>query len=194
MAQSTSMRRIAERGASFSACERVIVLSGPSLRSLFQIVCVVPAFAARAHGEDDEVEDRPPLPARHLDDAAVGEELLEVAAHRPVVGARRACRGSAAARRCGRATPRDARPATGRLRARRHRSSSSRSRDFPRGHSSEGFLGGGSFGEELSEFARRRRSAVITYPTTRCQAGGSEEEPRALAGSLRRRVAGAPGL
>ena len=48
---------------------------------------VVLAFAARAHGEDDQVEDRPPLPARHLDDALVGEELLEVAAHRPIVGA-----------------------------------------------------------------------------------------------------------
>ena len=88
MAQSTSMRSvIPSAAASFSACARVIVFSGPSLRSLFQIVCVVLAFAPRAHGEDDEVEDRPPLPARHLDDALVGQELLQVAAHRPVVGA-----------------------------------------------------------------------------------------------------------
>ena len=47
---------------------------------------VVLAFAARAHGEDDQVEDRPPLPARHLDDAFVRQEFLQVAAHRPVVG------------------------------------------------------------------------------------------------------------
>ena len=75
------------RAASFSACARVIVFSGPSSRSLFQIVCVVLALAAGAHRQDDQVEDRPPLPARHLDDALVGQELLEVAAHRPVVGA-----------------------------------------------------------------------------------------------------------
>ena len=48
---------------------------------------VVLALAAGADAQDDQVEDRPPLPARHLDDAPVGEELLEVAAHRPIVGA-----------------------------------------------------------------------------------------------------------
>ena len=47
---------------------------------------VIPALPARPHGQNDQVEDRPPLPARHLDDARVGEELLEVAAHRPIAG------------------------------------------------------------------------------------------------------------
>ncbi len=36
--------------------------------------------------QDDEVEDRPPDEPGRLDDAPVGQEFLEVAAHRPVVG------------------------------------------------------------------------------------------------------------
>ena len=47
---------------------------------------VVLALAAGADGQDDQVEDRPPLPARQLDHALVGEELLEIAPHRPVAG------------------------------------------------------------------------------------------------------------
>ena len=50
---------------------------------------VIAALGAGALGEDDEVEDRPPDEARGLDDAPVGEELLQVAAHRPVAGALR---------------------------------------------------------------------------------------------------------
>ena len=48
---------------------------------------VVLPLETRPHGENDQVEDRPPLPARHLDDARVGEELLEVAPHGAIAGA-----------------------------------------------------------------------------------------------------------
>ena len=50
---------------------------------------VVAALRPRALGQDDEVEERPPDQARHLDHPAVGEEFLEVAAHRPVARALR---------------------------------------------------------------------------------------------------------
>ena len=75
------------RAASFSACERVMVLSGPSSRSRVPDLGVVLALAAGADGQDDQVEDRPPFPARLLDHAPVGEELLQIAPHRPVAGA-----------------------------------------------------------------------------------------------------------
>src|ERR1019366_7031322 len=47
---------------------------------------VIAALTAGAHRQDDEVEHQPPLDAVFLDDAAVGEKLLQVAAHRPVIG------------------------------------------------------------------------------------------------------------
>ena len=47
---------------------------------------VVAPLGARAARQDDEVEDRPPEPARRLDHAPVGEEFVEIAAHRPIVG------------------------------------------------------------------------------------------------------------
>jgi len=39
-----------------------------------------------ARGQDDAVQHEPPDRAVHLDDAAVGQEFLEVAPHRPVAG------------------------------------------------------------------------------------------------------------
>ena len=62
---------------------------------------VIAALGAGALGEDDEVEDRPPQEARSLDDAPVGEKLLQVAAHRPVARCPRACPDSSEARRSG---------------------------------------------------------------------------------------------
>ena len=47
---------------------------------------VVGAGGERAPAEDDEMQQRLPLPGRVVDDAAIGQELAEVAAHRPVVG------------------------------------------------------------------------------------------------------------
>ena len=45
---------------------------------------VLRAALAGARGQDDEVEDRPPDRPRHLDDATVRQEFLEVAPHRPI--------------------------------------------------------------------------------------------------------------
>ena len=47
---------------------------------------VVGAGGERAPAQDHRLEQRLPVPARGVDHPAVGEELVEVAAHRPVVG------------------------------------------------------------------------------------------------------------
>ena len=47
---------------------------------------VVAALGAGPHRQDHEIEERPPKPARGLDHAPVGKELLEIAAHRPIIG------------------------------------------------------------------------------------------------------------
>ena len=47
---------------------------------------VLALAAAGARDRMIEIEDRPPQPARRLDDAPVGQEFLEIAPHRPIVG------------------------------------------------------------------------------------------------------------
>jgi hypothetical protein len=69
--------------ASFSAWLRVMVLSGPRCGRCSRSTRNRAPWD-RALGEDDEIEDRPPQEPRRLDDAPVGEELLQVAAHGPV--------------------------------------------------------------------------------------------------------------
>ena len=58
---------------------RFVALAVPDL-------VVVAPLAPRPHRQDDQVEDQPPLEAVLLDHAAVGEKLLQIAPHRPVVG------------------------------------------------------------------------------------------------------------
>ncbi len=68
---------------------------------------VVATLRPRALGQDDQVEERPPDQPGHLDDPAVRQELLEIAAHRPVAGALGGAENSSAAR------PRGPRPPSG---------------------------------------------------------------------------------
>ena len=49
-------------------------------------LAVVGAGAERPPGQDHRLQQRLPQPARVVDDPPVGQELVEVAAHRPVVG------------------------------------------------------------------------------------------------------------
>src|SRR5262249_28062478 len=58
---------------------RLVKLAVPDAR-------VVAAAPPRPHAQDDQVEHQPPLHPVLFDDAAVGQELGEVAAHRPIVG------------------------------------------------------------------------------------------------------------
>ncbi len=66
---------------------------------------VVAAFPARPDRQDDQVEDQPPYQPVRLDHAAVGEKLLQIPAHRPVVGCVRRAEIDDAARRCGPTPP-----------------------------------------------------------------------------------------
>ena len=50
---------------------------------------VILALHLRAPRQDDEIEDRPPEEAVGFDDPPVGQEFLEIAAHRPIVRALR---------------------------------------------------------------------------------------------------------
>ncbi len=87
MAQSTTISsRCPSLSAIFSACARVMVRKGDSSSSSFQIGAVGLAALRRPRGEHDAVQDQPPHHPVHFDHAAVGEELLEIAPHRPIVG------------------------------------------------------------------------------------------------------------
>ena len=89
---SPSRRRSAARPplpsarASFCALRAGDGLQRPLVALLVPDRIVVAALGGRAARQDDEIEDRPPQPARRLDHAPVGQELLEIAPHRPIVG------------------------------------------------------------------------------------------------------------
>ena len=68
--------------ASFSACARVMVLSGDSFFSAIPDLRVVAGFAARPERQNDAVEDELPDEAGLLDHALVGQELAQISPHR----------------------------------------------------------------------------------------------------------------
>ncbi len=72
--------------ASFSACERVMVLIGDSFFSRVPDFLVVARLAARAQRQNDAVEHDLPEQRIVLDHAPVGEKLLQIAAHGGRIG------------------------------------------------------------------------------------------------------------
>src|SRR5581483_7676489 len=66
-------------GPRYGLQRRLVSLPVPDL-------VVVATLAARPDRQDDEIEDKPPLQAVFLDHAPVRQKLLEIPAHRPVIG------------------------------------------------------------------------------------------------------------
>ena len=89
------------RGASFSAWLRVTVLQRALVALPVPDRVVVRALAGRPLAQDDELQQRLPQPGRVVDHPPVGQELAQIAPHRPVVGGVRACRDWSARRRSG---------------------------------------------------------------------------------------------
>ena len=77
---------------SFSACARVMVLSGDSFLLVVPDLAVVARLEPRPDRQDDAVEDELPERALVLDHARIGQEFLEIAAHGRRHRRRPACR------------------------------------------------------------------------------------------------------
>ena len=72
-------RQFLRLGAREGLERRFIVFAVPDF-------CVGMTAALRPKRQNDEIENKPPHDPVHFDDAAVGEELFQVAAHGPIGG------------------------------------------------------------------------------------------------------------